>query len=76
MGLLTSASVAIDGSKFKAVNTSDSEEGKACFVAQGPVAGGTGYGGWCLAHQLAQLHSFDLNVRRMDDLAPFGRILA
>src|SRR5215831_112594 len=27
-------------------------------------------------YHLAQLHSFDLNVRRMDDLAPFGRLLA
>src|SRR5262249_47391260 len=27
-------------------------------------------------NQPAQPHSFDLNVRRMDDLAPFGRILA
>jgi hypothetical protein len=32
MGLLTSASIAIDGSKFKAVNTSDSEEGKAASL--------------------------------------------
>src|SRR5262249_24777951 len=27
-------------------------------------------------NRLARPHSFDLNARRMDDLAPFGRILA
>src|SRR5262249_59136890 len=26
--------------------------------------------------KLAQRHSFDLHVRRLDDLAPFGRVLA
>src|SRR5262249_30523873 len=27
-------------------------------------------------NQPAQVHSFDLDVRRMDDLTPFGRLLA
>jgi hypothetical protein len=54
----------LDGPPFRAV-----------FVAVKGPGNSAHNGGWCLAQQLAQLHSFDLYVRRMDDLAPFGRIL-